>query len=165
MRPHGTAAELERRRLLAVDRVRSGYTHQEVADFLGVRRTSVTRWMATYRKLGRRGLKAKPHPGRTPKLTREQEREVLSWFSRSPTEFGWATELWTAPRVATLIRRKFRVKFHPRYVNHWLARRRITPQKPTRQARERNERGIRRWLREEWPRIKKVPGVGVRISS
>ncbi len=78
MRPHGTAAELERRRLLAVDRVRSGYTHQEVADFLGVRRTSVTRWMATYRKHGRRGLKAKPHPGRTPKLTREQEQQVLS---------------------------------------------------------------------------------------
>jgi len=164
MRPHGTAAELERRRLLAVGRVRSGYTHQEVADFLGVCRTSVTRWMAAYRKHGRRGLKAKPHPGRTPRLTAEQEREVLSWFSRSPTEFGWPTELWSGPRVAALIRRKFRVKFHPRYINQWLAERRITPQKPTRQARERNEREIRRWLREEWPRIKKVLGVGVRTS-
>ena len=165
MRPHGTAAELERRRLLAVDRVRSGYTHQEVAEFLEVCRASVTRWMARYREQGRRGLKAKPHPGRTPKLTAEQEQEVLSWFSRSPTEFGWATELWSAPRVTALIRRKFRVKFHPRYINQWLAQRRITPQKPTRQARERNEREIRRWLREEWPRIKKVPGVGVRTSS
>ena len=48
MRPHGTAAELERRRLSAVDRVRSGYTHQGVADFLGVRRTSVTRWMGPH---------------------------------------------------------------------------------------------------------------------
>lgn len=164
MRPHGSAAELERRRLLAVDRVRSGYTHQEVADFLGVCRNSVTRWMATYRKHGRRGLKSKLHPGRKPKLTAEQEREVLSWFSRSPTEFGWTTELWNATRVAAMIRRKFRVKFHPRYVNQWLARRRITPQKPTRQARERNERAIRRWLREEWPRIKKRPGAGVPIS-
>jgi transposase len=165
MRPHGTAAELERRRLLAVDRVRSGYTHQKVANFLGVRRPTVTRWVAVYRQWGRRGLKAKPHPGRTPKLTRDQEREILSWFSRSPREFGFATELWCAPRVATLIRRRFRVRFHPRYVNQWLARRRITPQKPTRQARERNEREIRRWMREEWPRIKKVPGVGVRMSS
>lgn len=162
MRPHGTAAELERRRLLAVDRVRSGYTHQEVGDFLEVRRASVTRWMATYREEGRRGLKAKPHPGRRPKLTVEQEQEVLSWFSQSPTQFGWPTELWSAPRVAALIRRKFRVRFHPRYVNQWLAQRRITPQKPTRQARERDEREIRGWLREEWPRIKKVPGGGVR---
>lgn len=164
MRPHGTAAELERRRLLAVDRVRSGYTHQEVADFLGVHRGTVTRWMAMYREYGRRGLKAKPHPGRTPKLTPEQEQEVLSWFSRSPTEFGWPTELWCAPRVAALMRRKLRVRFHPRYVNQWLAQRRITPQKPQRQARERDEREIRRWVREEWPRIKKARRAGVPIS-
>jgi transposase len=67
--------------------------------------------------------------------------------------------------VAELILRKFRKKFHTRYLNQWLAQRHITPQKPSRQARERNEREIRRWVREEWPRIKKVPGVGVPISS
>ena len=81
----------------------------------------------------------------------------------SPREFGFSTELWTAPRVAELIRRKFRKTFHPHYVNQWLAERRITSQKPERQARERDEREVRRWLREEWPRIKKVPGVGVPI--
>jgi transposase len=163
MRTHGTASELERRRLLAVDRVRSDYTHQEVADFFGVWRQTVTKWMSAYRKKGRKGLKAKPHPGRVPKLTAEQEREVISWFARSPTEFGYATELWTGPRVADLIRRKLRVKFHPRYVNQWLAQRRITSQKPERRARERDDREVRRWLREEWPRIKKVLRGGVRI--
>jgi transposase len=163
MRTHGTASELERRRLLAVDRVRSDYTHQEVADFFGVCRQTVTKWMKAYREKGRKGLKAKPHPGRVPKLTAKQEREVISWFARSPTEFGYATELWSGPRVANLIRRKFRVKFHPRYVNQWLAQRRITSQKPERRARERDDREVRRWLREEWPRIKKVLRGGVRI--
>ena len=66
--------------------------------------------------------------------------------------------------MAKLIQRKFRKKFHPHYLNQWLAERRITPQKPERQARERDEREVRRWLREEWPRIKKVPGVGVPTS-
>jgi transposase len=155
MRPHGSAAELERRRLLAVDRVRSGYTQKEVADFLGVHRSTVWRWMQRYRQRGRVGLKAKRHPGRTPKLTPPQEREVLSWFARSPTEFGFSTELWTAPRVATLIRRTFGVRFHPRYVNQWVAQRRITPQKPRRRPRERNDAEIRRWLAEDWPRIKR----------
>jgi len=163
MRPDGTPAELERRRRLAVLRVRSGYTQKGVADFLGIHLRSVQRWMRAYREHGMRGLKARPAPGRLPKLSFRQEREVLRWFRRSPTEFGFATELWTAPRVAALILRKFRKKFHPRYINQWLATRRITPQKPSRQARERNEREIRRWLREDWPRIKKVPGVGVRI--
>jgi transposase len=150
---------------LAVARVRSGYTQKEVADFLGVHPRSVQRWMQAYRRHGLAGLKAKPASGRPPKLTARQQRQVLQWFRRSPTEFGFSTELWTAPRVAKLIERKFKVRFHPRYLNQWLAQRRITPQMPSRRARERNEREIRRWVREEWPRIKKVPGVGVRISS
>jgi transposase len=147
---------------LAVDRVRSGYTQQEVANFFGVHVRSVQRWMRSYRERGLRGLRPTPATGRPPRLSPQQERQVLGWFCRSPREFGFPTELWTAPRVAQLIQRKFRKKFHPRYINAWLARRRITPQKPERQARERNDREVRRWLREEWPRIKKVPGVGVR---
>ncbi len=162
MRPHGTGAELERRRRLAVARVRSDYTQQDVADFFGVRPRSVQRWMRAYRERGMAGLKAKPHPGRPPTLSIAQERQVLRWFRRSPREFGFPTELWSAPRVTQVIQRKFRKKFHPRYVNQWLAKRRITPQKPERQARERDERKVRRWLREELPRIKKSPGVGVR---
>ncbi len=165
MRTDGTPAELERRRRLAVRRVLSGYTQKEVADFLEVHPRTVQGWMQTYREQGMRGLKARPAPGRPPKLKLWQERKVLRWFRRSPTEFGFTTELWTAPRVAGLILRKFRKQFHPRYLNQWLAQRQITPQKPSRQARERKEREIRRWLREEWPRIKKVPGVGVPTSS
>jgi len=165
MRTDGTPAELERRRRLAVCRVRSGYTQKDVADFLGVHPRTVQRWMQTYRKHGMRGLKARPASGRPPKLTLWQERAVLQWFRKSPTEFGFTTELWTAPRVAALILRKFHKKFHARYINQWLAQRRITPQKPSRQARERNQREIRRWVREDWPRIKKVPGAGVLISS
>jgi transposase len=161
MRPHGTSAELERRRRLAVVQVRSGYTQQEVADFFQVNVRSVERWMQAFREHGRRGLKAKPVAGCPPKLTPAQERKVLRWFHRSPQEFGFSTELWSAPRVAEVIRRRFHKSFHPRYVNQWLANRRITSQKPERQARERDAREVRRWLREEWPRIKKSLGVGV----
>jgi transposase len=106
-------------------------------------------------------LKAKPHPGRPPRLSASQERQVLQWFRRSPREFGFPTDLWSAPRVTGLIQRKFGKEFHPHYINQWLAERRVTPQKPERQARERNDREVRRWLRKEWPRIKKSPSVGV----
>jgi transposase len=164
MRPQGTGAELERRRRLAVARIRADYTQQEVAEFLGVSTRSVQRWMQAYRERGTAGLKAKPHPGATPKLSAAQERRVLQWFRHSPREFGFATELWSAPRVAQVIQRKFHKKFNWRYLNQWLAARRITSQKPERQARERDKREVRRWVREELPRIKKVPGVGVRTS-
>ena len=162
MRTHGTGSELERRRRLAVVQTQSGYTQQEVADFFQVSVRSVERWVRAFREHGSKGLKAKPARGRPPTLSPDQEREVLRWFRRSPREFGFPTELWSAPRVAEVIRRKFRKSFHPRYVNQWLAHRRITSQKPERQAREQDKREVRRWLREEWPRIKKSPGVGVR---
>ena len=65
----------------------------------------------------------------------------------------------------TLDGKHFHVRFHPRYVCQWLAERRITPQKPVLRSYKRDDREVRRWLREEWPRIKKVRGVGVPTSS
>jgi transposase len=153
MRSPGTGLELERRRRLAVARVLEGYGQQEVAEFLGVSKGSVSDWMKAYRRGGLTALAAKPHPGRPPTLLPDQEREVLRWFSRSPTEFGFLGELWTASRVAQLIRRTFHKKLHPRYVSAWLAQRRITPQKPRRQPRERDEQKIKDWLSVDWPRL------------
>lgn len=152
-----TAAELERRRRLAVDRVGSGYSQQETADFLGVSKGAVSQWMKAHRRRGEAGLAAKPRPGRPRKLTKRQERTVLNWFNKSATEFGYSNELWTAPRVARLIRRKWGVKFHPRYVCQWLAQRRITPQKPQRVPRERDDGAIDKWLRYDWPRLQNAP--------
>lgn len=153
MRPHGSACELEKRRRLAVARINEGYTQISVARFLGVNYRTVRHWCRRYRQHGDEGLDAKPHPGRKPKLTPRQQRSVLTWFRRSPQSFGFDSDLWTAPRVADVIERKWGVKFHPRYLNHWLTQRGITPQKPQRRPRERNQQRIDRWLAVEWPRI------------
>jgi len=154
MRTQGSAEELERRRRLAIDRLNDGYTQQEVADFLDVNVRTVRRWWRRYRKNGANGLDAKPHPGRPRKLNRRQEGYVLNWLRKNPKSFGFATELWTAPRLAQVIHRKFGVAFHPRYLNQWLAERKVTPQKPQRKARERNDDKIEQWKKLDWPRIK-----------
>lgn len=160
-----SAGELERRRRLAVDRVRSGYSQQETATFLGVSKSAVSQWMKAYRKRGDAGLAAKPRSGRPRKLTQRQERTILSWFAKSATDFGFANELWTAPRVAKLIRQKWNVKFHERYLNQWLAERRITPQKPQRQPRERDDDAIQKWLRYDWPRLQNARRASALILS
>jgi transposase len=151
----GSATELERRRRLAVTRIAEGWPQTKIAAFLGVHPRTVRDWWTRHRADVAHGLDAKPHPGRTPKLTQAQEDTVLSWFSRSATDFGFANELWTAARVAQLIQQHFGVHFHPHYVSAWLARRRITPQKPEKQARERDPAKIERWLANEWVEVKK----------
>lgn len=158
-----SGSELERRRRLAVDRVLSGYTQQSTADFLGVSKSSVSGWMKAYRRRGDAGLTAKPHPGRPRKLTKRQEQSVLGWFSKSAADFGFATELWTAGRVAKLIRQKWNIKFHPRYLCQWLAKRRVTPQKPRRLPRERDEEAIQEWLHNDWPLIQNAPFLCVPV--
>src|SRR5436190_6037927 len=155
MRTIGSPAELERRRLLAVERINEGFSTEEVAEFLGIDSRSVRRWVRAFRQHGTAGLAARPLSGRPTKLTPTQEKIVRRWLADSPTEYGFATELWTAPRLAQLIEQEWGVSLHPRYLCAWLRARGFTPQKPRRVARERDDAAIAAWLAEDWPRIKK----------
>ena len=158
MRDKGSPAELEHRRLLAVQRVLEGYTAEEVADFLGVDPRSVRRWVAAHRRDGAPGLVARPAAGRPPKLTHTQEKVIRRWLVDRPTEHGFSTDLWTGPRVALMIRQEFGIGLNAKYVAVWLRRRGFTPQKPRRVPRQRDPEAIAAWLASDWPRIKKKPG-------
>jgi transposase len=157
MRDQRPPAELEHRRLLAVQRVLEGYSTAEVAEFLDIDARSVRRWVSAYRRGGEPCLLSRSSPGRPPKLTPLQEKIVRRWLNDSPSEHGFATELWTAPRLARLIDQEFDVRLHPRYLSAWLRQRGFTPQKPQRVPRERDPRAITAWLESDWPRIKKRP--------
>ncbi|HKB34852.1 MAG TPA: winged helix-turn-helix domain-containing protein [Gemmataceae bacterium] len=163
MRSIGTPQELERRRWLAVQRLREGYCAEEVADFLGVDPRSVRRWWAAF-QANPASLAARAAPGRPPKLTVAQEKVVRRWLAESPTAFGFDTELWTAGRLARLIQEEFGTRFNPRYLPCWLRSRGFTPQKPQRVPRERDEAAIARWLAHDWARIKKGRAGGAPAS-
>jgi transposase len=77
----------------------------------------------------------------------------------NPMKHGFATELWTGPRLAQLIEQEFGTHLHPQYLCTWLRARGFTPQKPQRVAREEDPEEVAAWLETQWPRIKKRPGV------
>ena len=165
MRSKGSAAELEARRRLAVRRVGDGWSRREVAAFLGVHPETVGEWVRAHAAGGDDAPAAKPHPGRTPYLTPEQGEQVLGWLADPPSRHGFRTDLWTARRVAELIRTKLGVTFHPHYLREWLTRRDYTPQKPARRAKQQNPVEIDRWLKDEWPRVQKKSGRTTPTSS
>jgi len=155
MRPKGSAEELERRRRRAVHLLDQDESPTLIARFLGCSRSSVYRWEKMARD-GPCGLEAKPHPGRRRRLSDEQLQELEALLKQGAPAHGWTTDLWTARRVAKLIRRHFGVKYDPDHVRRMLKKRLgWTSQKPARRARERDEAEIERWKREELPRIKK----------
>jgi len=159
MRPLGTAELLEERRRLAVALLDEGLSAAEVAGLVGARDRSVRRWAAAA------DLAAVPHRGRAPRLTPAVAAAVRAWLDDSPRAFGFATERWTAPRLAAVLAARRGVAVHPRYLNAWLAARAaVTPQVPETAARERDEPAIARWVARRWPLVKKGRPRGARRS-
>lgn len=166
MRPLGSPAQLEARRLKAWKLLKQGLAPVDVARRLGVGRRSVRRWRAEGERKGWRGLAARPTPGRPARLT-ERWREVLvDCLLAGARACGFPTDLWTCPRVAEVIRRRFKVRYHVDHVSRLLRALGFSPQRPEPRARERDEVAIRGWIRTEWPRVKKTPlGSGRRSRS
>lgn len=155
MRPHGSPAELERRRLRAIELLRKKVPITEIARQLGCSHSSVILWRETWRSHGRAGLKAKPAPGRPPKLTRPQLQRLLRLLSKNALAFGYRTDLWTTRRIAEVIEREFAVRFHRAHVSRLLSALGWSCQKPERRALERDEKRIAHWKRYRWPALKK----------
>ena len=157
MRPAGTPDELERRRLRAIALLTQGHPPVEVARMIGVNRRSVRRWKAVYRKKGRPALEVRPASGRPPKLAAPQTRRLERELLRGAQAAGFDTDLWTCPRVARLIEQRFRVHYHVDHIGRLLHSLGWSPQKPARRAIERDEEGIRQWIKQTWPALKKKP--------
>jgi len=159
MRPVGTAVELERRRRRAVHLLDAGHGLTTVARMVGAAKSAVWQWRETARRKGPAGLAPKPTPGRPSKLTARQRARLPHVLARGARAHGYANDLWTTARVATVITRTFRVTYHPAHVGRLLAACGWSCQKPERRALERNEQAIAHWKRYRWSAIKKKPGA------
>src|SRR3989338_8453793 len=137
MRPTGTAEELERRRLRAVSLLESGRGPTEVGKTVGATRRTVQRWARRAESLGKKGLKAKPHPGRRCRITPKQKERLSRMLLKGPKAHGFSTDLWTRKRVAQVIHKRLAVRYHPGHVSRLLHLLGWTPQKPERRAYER----------------------------
>ena len=156
---------MEARRFEAARLFARGTAPATVARTLGVSRTAASRWYHAWKAEGRPALQAAGRAGRKPRLEAPQLARVEAALRQGPRAQGFATELWTLPRVATLIERLTRVRYHPGHVWYILRRLGWSLQRPTRQARERDEAAIAAWKRHRWSQVKKTPGASVPGSS
>jgi transposase len=158
MRTKGSAAELEARRRRAAEYFQERKPLAEVARLVGASLSSVKRWRCAWREGGIAALAAKPHPGPTPKLSQDQKQKLVTILKDGPSQAGFSTDLWTTARVAKVVRKKFRVSYHPDHVGRILHDLGFSPQKPQQVAREQDAAAVERWRKYDWPGIKKKPG-------
>jgi transposase len=145
----------EGRRLRAWELYQKGWKQRDIADALGVTQGAVSQWLKRGREGGVEGLRHRPPPGATPRLSSEQRGQLRELLSQGPESLGFQGDVWTQPRVATLIRDRFGVSYHPSQVGRILKACGWSRQKPVHRATQRNEENIRRWKQERWPQIKK----------
>jgi transposase len=150
-------ATLEALRTRAVGLVQKGESPEVVGKALGLNRTTIYEWLSRYRRGGWDSLKAKPIPGRPPKLNGRALKWVYDTVTmRNPLQLKFEFALWTREMVAKIIYDKFKVRLSAVSVGRLLSQLGITSQKPLHQALERDETLVKKWLKTDYPKIKRM---------
>jgi transposase len=157
---------MKQRRMAAADIFGRGKRQADVAAKLEVSAQTASRWYQAWSTGGRAALVGAGRAGRTRRLCEEQLAEVEAALLKGPKANGFPTEMWTLARVAELIEKLTGVRYGT--TQAWtILRQRLgwSRQRPARRAVERDEEAIARWVRVDWPRIKKAPGAAAPGSS
>jgi len=158
-------AALEARRFRAARLFARGESQAAVARTLDVTPMTACRWYRAWQAEGRIGLKGAGRAGRKPRLDAQQLGDLDAALRRGAPSQGFGTDLWTLPRVATVIERLTGVRYHPGHVWYLLRRLNWSLQRPARRAHERDEPAIRRWVAQRWPAVKKTRDASAPGSS
>jgi len=148
---------LEQRRFAAARLFEQGAGPAEVARRLGVHRQSVRRWRQQWEEEGPAGLKRAGRAGRKPQLSHADLERIKEGLKRGPEALGYGNGLWTAARVAELMRHACGVRFTTVHAWRILGQLGWSCQRPVGRAKERDEAAIRRWKKQRWPVLKKTP--------
>src|SRR6202162_4130011 len=130
-----------------------------IAGELKVSRQSVSRWYEAWQRGGADWLRGAGRAGRKPKVEKKQLHLVDRALRQGARSHGFNTDLWTLPRVASVIERLTGVHYHPGHVWKILGAMNWTLQRPAKQARERDPKKVELWMKERWPAVKKTLGA------
>lgn len=156
---------MEKRRFKAARLFDQGLGPSEVARRLGVRRQSAHQWQQQWKKAGVQALMSRGPAGPKRRLSERQCEQLSQLLIAGPEEQGYATALWTLPRVSKLITQFTGLRYHHGHIWKLLRHLGFSCQQPSRRAIERDEAAIAHWKKVDWPRIKKKPAARGAPSS
>jgi transposase len=147
---HGT---LEGFRLAAVRLRKGGVSVLTIAESFGITTEAVYGWLKKERIGGIKSLRSTKASGPEPALTGAEFAALMKWLRRPATELGYATDLWSGPRIAHLLKHRFGVKYHPKHMPRFLRRLGLVLKCPERRALEQDPKEVRWWKRRRLPEL------------
>jgi transposase len=111
----------------------SGKTYEEVAEIVGLCKTTVFRINQKYRKEGLQAIPDKPHKGRQKRLTSDQENALKEMLlTQVPFDVGFPAEFnWTAGLIAKYIKQAYEINYSIRGITKILERLGLSYTRPT----------------------------------
>jgi transposase len=142
-----------------------GKSATDIAVELQADRSTVSRWIAAYAQRGIPALSPGKAPGAVPKLSDEHMAKVGRLVEAGPEAAGFDSGVWTARMVGELIRRRFGVAYHWKYVPELLHKLGFSVQRPRKRLSRADHEAQEYWIRHIFPALKKKPSGKTRSSS
>lgn len=144
-------------RIRVMKLIGEGMPVSQAARTFGVSRMAIYNWQKVVGHGGLRRLRAKKR-GRPPGTQLRPHQAALATrliTDRCPDQVKLPFALWTRAAVQQLLAERFGLEVSVWTVGRYLKRWGFTPQKPVRRAYERDPEAVRRWLRQQYPAIRR----------
>ena len=141
------------RRIQALLYVVDGKDVAEVAELLQLAEQTVRNYVHAFLVQAAESLRYQPPPGRPPRLTKTQRKELAELITAGPEAAGFASACWTTPLVAELVQKRFGIEYHPHYLAELLHELGFSYQKARFISDHLDAEARAAWLTSTWPTI------------
>jgi transposase len=145
----------EVKRVLALLSLGAGQFAEDIAETLRISLETIRLAIHKFFSGGVTELQSKSRPGRPPKLTKTQRKELSKYITMGPEKMGFPGFCWRTPMIRHLIFQKFGVFYSARYLSELLKSMGFSYQKATFVADKRDAKSRKDWLEHKWPEILK----------
>jgi transposase len=135
--------------------INEGNKFETIALILKISKETIRLWIKDFLLLGIRFLKYQKSPGRPPKLTKSQKKQLAKIIDDGPEKKGFSSACWRTPMVQKIIQEEFGVTYSCFYLSALLKNMGYSYQKATFVSAKRDHEIRKIWITKIWPQILK----------
>lgn len=141
------------KRTLCILSLAEGLCKEHIAKTLQVSTEAIRLWLHGFLLEGVRSLESQKPPGRPPKLTKTQKKELAAIIEKGPAEAGFLSNCWRSPMIQHLIFSKYGTFYSIHYISQLLKNMGFSYQKARFVSDHLDEKAREQWLSKIWPEI------------
>lgn len=137
---------------------KKGWQQKLIAEALGVTKGAISQWVKKVKDFPEEQwpeiLQVKVSTGRPPKLTPEQQKQIIALVDQGAEAYGFTGDAWTLARIQKVARRELGIQAGESTIRKALIKQGFSSQKPKVEASQKNPAQVR-GFRGGWHALKK----------